>query len=203
MPSFGDIILPVVGVSAVILLVLAARQFFINGLKTSPVISSTRAFAESPALIAEREKKSEIENILPASSEPVVSSSENLLSKSEDEFIAMAIATQARAPQVSVTERLKTTRTSTPPTAKASAPKKIAAKQWRVQIGAYTSKAGAQEAAKKVNKAGYKAIVYQNPASKHFKVWVEGGSSKATAERVVQAMQKIGYKGSFLFPPAK
>ena len=203
MPSFGDIILPVVGVSAVILLVLAARQFFINGLKTSPVISSTRAFAESPALIAEREKKSEIENILPASSEPVVSSSENLLSKSEDEFIAMAIATQARAPQVSVTERLKTTRTSTPTTAKASAPKKIAAKQWRVQIGAYTSKAGAQEAAKKVNKAGYKAIVYQNPASKHFKVWVEGGSSKATAERVVQAMQKIGYKGSFLFPPAK
>ena len=56
---------------------------------------------------------------------------------------------------------------------------------------------------KKINKAGYKATIYQNPASKHFKVWVQGGASKSSAEKVAQAMQKIGYKGSFAFPPAK
>ena len=222
MPSFGDIVLPVVSVAAVILLILAARQFFLNGLKTSPGISSTRAFAESPALIAEREKnnqKSELESLLPSVSNDAAEEklSENVLTKSEDEFIAMAVATQAPAPHVSVTEKIRPSQTAAkapakPSTAskKTSAPKTATSttstsisKQWRVQIGAYTSKTGAQEAAKKVKEAGYNAIIYQNPASKHVKVWVQGGATKASAERVVEAMKKIGYKGSFVFPPAK
>ncbi|MBQ9594948.1 MAG: hypothetical protein IJR35_03735, partial [Synergistaceae bacterium] len=61
LPSFGDIILPVVSIAAIGLLILAGRQFFINGMKTPPGISSTRAYAEAPALIAERERKAEAE----------------------------------------------------------------------------------------------------------------------------------------------
>ena len=232
-PSFGDMILPVVGFAAVILLVLAGRQFFLNGLKTSPGISSTRAYAEAPALIAERENKSESDVLLPSVSEITenVQSSDNetdeLLSNSnvtENEFLAIAVATQAPAPQVNSTMKLQPVKSQTPAKAKtstanssnsskssASTAKSSSSsssmssmmQQWRVQIGAYTSKAGAQEAANKIKKSGYKAIVYQNPASKHFKVWVEGGATKKSAERVVTAMQKIGYKGSFAFPPAK
>ena len=59
LPSFGDIVLPIVSVAAVGLLILAGRQFFINGIKSSPDMTSTRAYADSPALIAEREKAKE------------------------------------------------------------------------------------------------------------------------------------------------
>ena len=74
LPSFGDIVLPIVSVAAVGLLVLAGRQFFLNGIKTSPGISSTRAYAEAPALIAERERKKEEESSVPV---PIAGEKEN------------------------------------------------------------------------------------------------------------------------------
>ena len=229
LPSFGDMILPVVGVAAVGLLIIAGRQFFLNGFKTSPGISSTRAYAESPALIAERENKLESEMLLPSVSTDAakneIEKNENDKANEHDDFIAMAVAVQAPAPQASPHVKLQTSKTqnhiqtskkisskSTSSSVVMKTKTKSAAeksnsssssKQWRVQIGAYTSRSGAQEAVKKINKAGYKATIYQNPASKHFKVWVQGGASKSSAEKVAQAMQKIGYKGSFAFPPAK
>ena len=54
LPSFGDMVLPVVGVSALVLLILAGRHFFVSGIKTSPEITSTQAYADSPAIMAER-----------------------------------------------------------------------------------------------------------------------------------------------------
>ncbi len=212
LPSFGDIILPVVSIAAVILLIIAGRQFFINGLKTSPEISSTRAYAEAPALIAEREKKNEPEN-LSLSLETVSKEAEVSDDKLQDDFLAVAVQTleseknkpvqqniAAVTPKPTQPVKIEKKVSETPKPKPVSIPMN---KQWRVQIGAYTSKSGAQEAAKKINQAGYKAIVYQNPASKHFKVWVQGGITKKDAERVVSAMQKLGYKGSFSFPPAK
>ena len=62
LPSFGDLVLPIVSIAAVGLLVLAGRQFFVNGLQTSPEITSTRAYADSPALLAEREREEAAEN---------------------------------------------------------------------------------------------------------------------------------------------
>ena len=47
LPSFGDLVLPIVGIAAVGLLILAGRQFFINGMKKSPGMTSTRAYADS------------------------------------------------------------------------------------------------------------------------------------------------------------
>ena len=210
LPSFGDIVLPVVSVAAVGLLVLAGRQFFMNGLQTSPGITSTRAYADAPALIAEREKEQEQKATPPVTAQPTV--------QTEPETSEPVLAMQEAAPPVAsvpvVAETPKpqpakvTAPAPKPAPAKQAAPQKAAPlptnKQWRIQVGAYGTKAAAQEAAKKIKKAGYKAEVYQNPASKHVKVWVySGGADKKSAEKIVNAMKKLGFKSSFAFPPAK
>lgn len=254
LPSFGDIVLPIVSVAAIGLLVLAGRQFFLNGIKTSPGISSTRAYAEAPALIAERERKqereSEVSIIVPIASERNENPSLDMLVKQEEKPSEVQVAasvmpetssqrnvnvsqpkvqpkqqarTQPKAqpkqqpskPQPAKTQPAKTQPTKTQPAKTQSAktqtaktqPEKTSStpssKQWRVQIGAYTSKTGAQEAANKLKKAGYNAVVYSNPASKHHKVWVSGGADKKSAERIVNTMKKLGYGSSFAFPPSK
>lgn len=237
LPSFGDIVLPIVSVAAVCLLVLAGRQFFINGTKTSPEVTSTRAYADAPALIAEREQEEKlmppVAKVIPANSQP---EEEILPSVSETLTDAQpAKDVNVKAPSVSVstakapaktstssstsassTQKKASASTSTPAaqkktstsTAKAATPAPAKStslpkeKQWRVQTGAYGTKQAAQEAAKKIRAAGYKAEVYSNPASKHVKVWVYSGGDKAAANRVVEAMKKLGYKTSFAFPPA-
>ena len=213
LPSFGDIILPIVSLAAVGLLIIAGRQFFINGIKSSPDITSTRAYADSPALTAERERAKEISEKI---SEPKTQSLPEP-EKSKDEIILAEVAPpidsvpvitpKNNAPAQTVIQATPTqtqthTQTQTQPKTVKTPPLPMN-KQWRVQTGAYTMKSLAQDAAKKINKAGYKAIVYQNPASKHFKVWVEGGPTKSSAEKVANAMKGLGYKGSFVFPPAK
>ena len=206
LPSFGDIVLPVVGVAALALLVIAGRQFFVNGMKSSPGITETRAFADSPALMAEREK-----NLLPIAKAPEPSA--DIADDAVNENTILAVAENPVAPPIAEVKPVATQPAKVQtPAKKAEAPKKPATvkasslpanKQWRVQTGAYTTKAGAEEAVKKIKKAGFKARVYQNPASKHFKVWVEAGESKYQAGLVVEAMKKIGYKSAFSFPPMK
>ena len=262
LPSFGDIVLPIVSVAAVGLLVLAGRQFFLNGIKTSPGISSTRAYAEAPALIAERERrqereseenvtvriadernenasldsivkqqeaKSEVAAAVPESPKPALVNVSPVQPKTAPVKIAQTppkktspapakpqpakVQAQAKSqPQKTQASSQKKPEPKKTEPQKAEPPKKTQAvqskpatssNQWRVQIGAYTSKAGAQEAANKLKKAGYSATVYSNPASKHHKVWVSGGADKKSAERVVNAMKKIGYGSSFAFPPSK
>ena len=219
LPSFGDIVLPVVSIAAVALLVLAGRQFFINGMKTSPGITSTRAYADSPAIIAEREKKasasptaSKIESAATSKSTSNSTSKPEVKVKTEvkpeDKAVTvLAVAENNVAPPIAevkpaVVQPAKPKPKPVP--AKKPAPSNLPMnKQWRVQTGAYTTKAGAEDAAKKLRKAGYTATVYHNPASKHVKVWVAGGATKAQAEKVVAAMKKMGYKSSFAFPPSK
>ena len=237
LPSFGDIILPIVSVAAVGLLVLAGRQFFLNGIKTPPGISSTRAYAEAPALIAERERRQERESEVNVSVQIAGERNENasLDSLVKQEVVARVPEPEPKTepqpqpkaqpikqqpkpqpkvqpakPQPKPQPKTQTAQTKKPaptPTkkdtqAKVTAPA-TSSKQWRVQIGAYTSKSGAQEAANKLRNAGYSATVYSNPASKHHKVWVSGGVDKKSAERVVNAMKKLGYGSSFAFPPSK
>ena len=210
LPSFGDIVLPIVSIAAVGLLILAGRQFFINGIKTSPEITSTRAYADSPALLAEREREKERAERERAALAPVVNpvSSEVAVSKNDGAKVILAEV----APPVESLTAPKPASTPAPqrvePAAENPQPKPKPApipmnKQWRVQIGAYTTKAAAEEAVKKLKRAGYKSVIYQNPASKHFKVWLEGGPTKFYADRIVEKMKKLGYKSSFSFPPAK
>ncbi len=100
LPSFGDMVLPIVSIAAVALLVIAGRQFFLNGLKSSPGISSTRAYAEAPALMAERGeiKSSDAEMVLSLANVPVSAeiSKEPKLTETrpepQNDFLAIAVA---------------------------------------------------------------------------------------------------------------
>ncbi|MBQ7561122.1 MAG: SPOR domain-containing protein [Synergistaceae bacterium] len=221
LPSFGDIILPVVSVAAVVLLIIAGRQFFLNGMRTSPGISSTRAFAESPALMAEREARAEREsnsetsnNLIAVSSEDIAASDTNLLAApgiKETSTPVIVVAEPVKAPEN--VEPVKPAQTpakqASPAPVKKEQPKPAktqdlpASKQWRVQVGAYTLKAAANEGAEKINKAGYKTVVYSNPASKYIKVWVLAGADKKSAEQVMHKMKSMGFKTSFVVPPPK
>ena len=211
LPSFGDIVLPVVGVAALVLLVVAGRQFFVNGMRSSPGITETRAYTESPALMAEREK-----NLPPIARTEREKPSADVADNAVNENTILAVAENPVAPPIAEVKPVAAKPAKVQaPERKAEAPKPTkkaepvkasslpANKQWRVQTGAYTTRAGAEEAVKKIKKAGFKARVYQNPASKHFKVWVEAGESKYQAGLVVEAMKKIGYKSAFSFPPMK
>ena len=221
LPSFGDLVLPIVSIAAVGLLVLAGRQFFINGLQTSPEITSTRAYADSPALLAEREREEAAENeVAPAVKDvpPITAPAKGITVTAEN---APAVKTAQTAPKnpapAPAKPALVVAQPSKPAPVKAPAPKaepekpkpapKVeqlpANKQWRVQVGAYPSKASAETAAKKIRNAGYKAVVYKNPDSKYVKVWVEeAGPTKFYADRIADQMKKLGFKTSFAFPPA-
>ena len=231
LPSFGDIVLPVVSVAAVALLVIAGRQFFVNGMHSSPKITETRAYSEAPALVAERlqEQEDEQSAVTIVNEEAPVKDDENMLPAAE--VVPSIVANQpvkvaepapkpapapkkadpvkAAAPAPKKTEPVKA---AAPAPKKAEpAPKKTAPaksslpinQQWRVQTGAYGSKAAAQKIVDNLKSAGYNAVVYSNPASKHVKVWVAGGTTKEEAEEVAEQMKQLGHKSSFVFPPIK
>lgn len=221
LPSFGDIVLPVVSIAAVGLLVLAGRQFFINGMKTSPGITSTRAFADSPALMAERANVQDLQTdsvkpdaehaAVKQDNKPAVYTSENRAAPPLAEVKPVSDKNDVKQNRSAVQQK-KTAPAQTvkkPEPAKKSEPAPVKAsslpanKQWRVQTASYPTKKGAEDAVKKINRAGFKATVYKNPDSKYYKVWVQGGESKYQAGLVVNAMKKLGYKTSFAFPPAK
>ena len=200
-PSFGDIVLPVVGIAAIGLLVIAGRQFFVSGMNSSPSITSTRAYTDSPAIMAERESS------LPTAEKPSEPSEEIVAQdKATRENTILAVAENAEAPKIADVKPVVSQPVKTPAPVK-PAPAKVTSlppeKQWRVQVGAYPTKAEAENVVKKIKRAGYKARTYQNPASKHVKVWVEAGESKYQAGLMVEAMKKLGYKSSFSFPPMK
>ena len=210
-PSFGDIVLPVVGIVALGLLILAGRQFFVNGMKASPGITSTQAYADSPAIMAERER-TVAKTTAPSSQ---AAAKDNV----SDENTILAVADNPVAPKIADVKPAVPQPAKAPEPVKAQAPAKKPeasskpaplkpsklpeSKQWRVQTGAYDSREGAEKAVKKIKQAGFKAKVYQNPASKYFKVWVVAGESKYQAGLVVDAMKKLGYKSAFSFPPMK
>ncbi len=218
LPSFGDIILPVVGVAAIGLLAVAGRQFFINGLQSSPGIASTRAYADSPVLMAERER-TRLRQTLETQTQNQASAPENLDFKFNNNpnvtnTLATTLATPAQPkPNLSVKvepvkpEPKPTPKPAqkTPPPAKPQTPtkKQTQTGSWRVQIGAFGSKQSAQDAAKKLSSKGYKTTVYSNPGSKYVKVWVSAGNSKQDANKIVDAMKKLGYGSSYAIPPAE
>ena len=210
-PSFGDMVLPIVGISALVLLVLAGRHFFVSGIKTSPEITSTQAYANSPAIMAERSKtQPPAENTQPPSTETANNKTDD--TGANDNMILAVSENNVNPPLSEVKPAVSqpVTRTETPKkttTVPARTPAKMTdlppEKQWRVQVGAYPSKAEAEKIVKRIRREGFKARIYQNPASKHVKVWVEAGENKYQAGLMVQAMKKLGFKSSFSFPPMK
>ena len=220
LPSFGDIVLPVVSVAAVALLVIAGRQFFVNGMHSSPKITETRAYSEAPALVAERLKEQAEDKstgVTVVNEEAPVNDSENMVVAAEVvPSIVENKPVKVEAPAPKKTEPVKAAapapKKTEPVKASAPAPKKAEKpktsslpinQQWRVQTGAYGSRAAAQKIVDNLKSAGYNAVVYSNPASKYVKVWVAGGTTKEDAEEVAEQMKKLGHKSSFVFPPIK
>ena len=204
LPSFGDLVLPVVGIAALVLLVVAGRHFFVSGINNSPEITSTQAYADSPAIKAERNNTPSAENLQPKPSE----TAEVKTDETVNENTILAVSENNVNPQIeevkpAVTQPVKRTEAPRKTTAPAKMTNLPPEKQWRVQVGAYPSKAEAEKIVKKIKNAGFKARTYQNPASKHVKVWVEAGESKYQAGLMVEAMKKHGFKSSFSFPPMK
>ena len=215
-PSFGDMVLPIVGISALVLLVLAGRHFFVKGIQTSPEITSTQAYADSPAIMAERKNNSQSAEKSQETSAKTAEQKPD--DKAANENVILAVAENNVNPKISDVKPAVSQPVTKTPVTKTEAPRKILPampkgqvnmtnlppeKQWRVQVGAYPSKADAEKIARKIKLAGYPAKVYQNPASKHAKVWVEAGENRYQAGLMVDAMKKLGFKSSFSFPPMK
>ena len=201
--SFGDIILPFVGVVAIGLLVVAGKLFYINGL--SPSVSVVpEADSESlttqvpPVFVPTAEAKGEgTPPVLPSGQAEDVSVEKThvMLPSQEEKTISLEITA---TPVVETPEGEKQNPASTPaeeakPAVKAQGP------AWRVQVGAYGSKSGANEIVSKLAKAGYKASVYSG--TKYHKVWVQAGNTKQSAEAVASRLKKAGFPGSYVVPP--
>ena len=133
LPSFGDIILPVVSVAAIALLVIAGRQFFINGLRTSPEIKSTKAYADAPALVAERlkDKEEEQPSVTVVNEEAPVNDGANMVIAAE--VVPSIVANQpvkVEAPAPKKAEPVK---------AAAPAPKKTESNHYRGKLALYVT----------------------------------------------------------------
>ena len=243
LPSFGDIVLPVVGIAGVALLGIAGWHFFIDGIKTQPGISSTKAYAESPVLIAERERVAEIQNEAVKVSEQLenqtgltqnAQTNPQSVNNNAPEKVSVPQNPQAiksntlaaplqnqnnNQPQAQPktqtpvqnnknTQAVNSTPVQTPALAVQVPDPKVRTdypsnKQYRVQVGAYGSKDGANAEAKKLTKAGFHTTVFTNPASKHVRVWILAGNSKTNAENILERAKSLGYKSSFIVSPSK
>ena len=254
LPSFGDIVLPVVGIAGVALLGIAGWHFFIDGIKTPPGISSTKAYAESPVLIAERERFAEIQNEAvkipeqnnfqqPRNDSAPVNSKQpepqqNIQQQQQHQTQQQtapaqpkiqtqqtkqniqSVQNQQNAPQrqtsqpaqqqqpkIQAQPQNQTPAQNSKPVSQVPDPKirtdYPSNQQYRVQVGAYGSKEGANVEAKKLTKAGFHTTVFSNPASKHVRVWILAGNSKANAENILERAKSLGYKSSFIVAPAK
>ena len=229
LPSFGDIILPVVGLVGIGLLGLAGWNFFIGGIKPAPEIPVNNAsyIMHDEELILKNEVDDTSENLnnSNANANINVNVNKNISEPNNNLNYASAQKTQDEIKQENI-----------PPVSNLQAePVKVNAvkntaemkdddqpdevvqdfshvntfmpsnRQWRVQIGAFGSKEAAQAAANKITRMGlgYRATTFANPASKHVRVWVLAGESKAYAESILQRMKNSGYPSSFMVSPSK
>ncbi|NLL37281.1 MAG: SPOR domain-containing protein [Fretibacterium sp.] len=248
--SFGDIMLPLVGIVAVGLLLVAGKFFFFSGLnaeKTSlPVISgegpshpknvnpdlelSVLSFVSKEEEVsrpllpltpdqpesAEGERPQEV--VLPRQTPAYVSldalavpmKGENTLSESasrETQSPAPAASQKPKPPA----KKIAPVKAAVPvpkkpapapaPAKPAHPPSKQAQNSWRVQVGAYTSKPVAEEAAKKLEEAGYKTTIASGP--KFHRLLVLAGTSKSEAHSIVGRVEKLGFPGAFPLAPGR
>lgn len=198
-PSFGDIILPVVGGLAVVLLFIAGKLFFVNGLvsgagtprREAPPIQEE--VPEPQPLPPEEEPAAPGPYSLPGEPEPGGADPELQVTATPlDEGMPTS---EGPAPSTGTSQQRAPAKPQ-PAAQKKSDPAPV----WRVQVGAYNTKAGANEIVSKLAKSGYKATVFSGP--KFHKVWVQAGSSKQAAEAVAARLKKAGFPGSYVVPPA-
>ncbi len=225
--SFGDIVLPFVGILAVGMLIFAAKLFFFDSLPASSGISAS--VSSVPSVPRIKSKAEDNNPLFPAageaSAEEVSENSavsddnhdnNNQESKKDDNKDAENLKNlenlenlkklgnsgnnKNSAVKIQAKNPVKVTTANVnnkPQSQQKPEVKKQA--QWRVQVGAYGSKKAAEEIIAKLAKSGYTATHFA--VSRHHKVWVQAGSTKEAAEETAKKLQKIGYKGSYVIAP--
>ena len=211
--SFGDVILPFVGILAVIMLLFAAKVFFFDSLpssnnlygssqsvpKLSPDVKANILFpAAGEASAQEQEPENESLELnnnaakIDVTSEPVNNNKQaaNKNTSQVNNNIKQAVNNNTR--QVNNNKQAVNNNAR-----QVNSNNKQA--QWRVQVGAYGSKKAANEIIEKLAKAGYTATSFA--VSRHHKVWVQAGNTKQEAERTAAKLKKIGYPGSYVIAP--
>ncbi|MCR5346915.1 MAG: SPOR domain-containing protein [Fretibacterium sp.] len=208
--SFGDIILPFVGIVAIGLLVVAGKLFFVNGFRPSVSVVPEK-IPEIPKSFVPKAEAGGEELKTPAfSPSPSPSSSEQAEKvKPENSSIVPPVSDEKTIPLEILAAPIKQEPVKEDPTMKKAAPeptapaakpaRKAQGPMWRVQVGAYNSKSGAKEIVSKLARSGYKATIYSG--KKYHKVWVQAGDTKQSAEAVAARLKKTGFPGSYVVPP--
>ncbi|MBR1604372.1 MAG: SPOR domain-containing protein [Synergistaceae bacterium] len=211
--SFGDVILPFVGILAVIMLLFAAKVFFFDSLpssnnnlygssqsvpKISPDVKANILFPAAGEASAQ-EQEPENENLelnnnaakIDVTSEPVnnnkQAANKNTSQVNNNSKQAVNNNTRQVNNKQAINNNVKQVNSNNKQA------------QWRVQVGAYGSKKAANEIIEKLAKAGYTATSFA--VSRHHKVWVQAGNTKQEAERTAAKLKKIGYPGSYVIAP--
>ena len=203
--SFGDIILPLVGIVAIGLLVVAGKVFFMNGLRPSVSIVPEKV-PESPmpqistVSVPATEARGEVAFPDAPSGQPKSGPTEapHIVAPAQEE---KPLTLEITATPVAETPAKKehTSKPVEDVDVKPASKPQAQGPAWRVQVGAYGSKSGANEIVSKLAKAGYKASVYSG--TKYHKVWVQAGNTKQSAEAVASRLKKAGFPGSYVVPP--
>ena len=208
--SFGDVILPFVGILAVIMLLFAAKVFFFDSLpssnnlygssqsvpKISPDVKANILFpAAGEASAQEQEPELELESANGNKQELESLALNNNTAKID----ITSEPVNNKKPAANNNSRLVSNNKQSVNNNARQVNSNNKQAQWRVQVGAYGSKKAADEIIAKLAKAGYTATSFA--VSRHHKVWVQAGNTKQEAERTAAKLKKIGYPGSYVIAP--
>lgn len=223
--SFGEIMLPMIGIVAMALLLVAGKLFFFSGSRSAAV--SLPIIKEAPAKEAMRDKKmpqttqssvsqsqpaepaAQVVVALPTPTPLSITPPENFSDRStvvprpENTDIVLAVPYKPKAQVKPITAPVTVTaqpRAQAP--AQRAAPKPApqpsqtqSSPVWMVQIGAFSTVAAANTRSKELASAGYSTSVVSG--AKWHRVLVRGGATRASASAVAA---KIG-QGAFVVPP--
>ena len=209
--SFGDVILPFVGILAVIMLLFAAKVFFFDSLpssnnlygssqsvpKISPDVKANILFpAAGEASAQEQEPELELESANGNKQELESLALNNNASKID--VTSEPVNNKKPTVNNNNTRQVNNNKQAINNNARQVNSNNKQA-QWRVQVGAYGSKKAANEIIEKLAKAGHTATSFA--VSRHHKVWVQAGNTKQEAEKTAAKLKKIGYPGSYVIAP--
>lgn len=229
--SFGDVILPVVGILAVIMLLFAAKVFFFDSLPSSGNLYVPKVQPEEDIIQAanaqEQKQESEAEAGAVAEAEVGRESAENsepenfIFENSNNtaniEVTAEPInnnnnqaASQADSKAAAVNNILRAQNNNKPAENKAVNNNNAGAQNNNKQVNNAQVKWRVQVGAYGSKKAAEEIIAKLAKAgyrathfavSKYHKVWVQAGDTKQEAERAAERLKKLGYKGSYVIAP--
>ena len=229
--SFGDVILPVVGILAVIMLLFAAKVFFFDSLPSSGNLYVPKVQPEEDIIQAAnaQEQKQEQESEAEAGAEAEAKAGRESAENSEPENFIFENSNNTANIEVTAEPINNNNKAASQADSKAAAVNNIlraqnnnksaenkavnnnnAGVQNNKQVNNAQVKWRVQVGAYGSKKAAEEIIAKLAKAgyrathfavSKYHKVWVQAGDTKQEAERAAERLKKLGYKGSYVIAP--